>query len=123
MRSFHISDVLSVTTERLVSSRHMDGVYELLNFLTGDDVLTHDVPGAMKECEPCLRSQFPALFPDSAVMKACLKDLDKSLKADGDDKAARAKTITAWVQSVRLKMNLPEMLPVYEMGVEKRHSH
>lgn len=123
MRQFHISDVLSVTTERLVSSRHMEGVYELLHFLTGDDVPTHEVPDAMKECEPCLRSQFPSLFPNDGVMKACLIDLDKSLKAAGDDKAARVKTTIAWVESVRLKMNLPEMLSVHEITMERRRAH
>lgn len=36
MKAFHIGDVLTVTTGRLVSPRHMYGVYEILNFLTGD---------------------------------------------------------------------------------------
>jgi hypothetical protein len=122
MKLFHISDVLSVTTGRLVSSKGLKGFYELLNFLTSDDVNTHEVPDAMKACEPCLRSQFPSLFPDSAVMKASLKDLDKSLMAAGDDNAPRVKAITAWVESVRLKMDLPEVLPVHEMGVDKKQA-
>jgi hypothetical protein len=29
-KQFHISDVLSITTGRLVSTRHMTGVYDLL---------------------------------------------------------------------------------------------
>jgi hypothetical protein len=122
MKLFHISDVLSVTTGRLVSYRHTEGFYELLNFLTGVDVISIMAPSAMKACEPCLRSQFPSLFPDSAIMKACLKDLDKSLKAAGDDNASRVKAITAWVEGVRIKMNLPEVLPVHEMSVDKRHA-
>ena len=127
MKLFHISDVLTLTTTKLVSSRHMDGVYDILQFLTGRDVYTHQVPGAMKACEPYLRSQFPSLFPESADMKASLDDFEKSLDdfeksldVDGDDEASRAKLITDWVESVRLKMNLPQMLPLHEMHVDKR---
>jgi len=32
---FHISDVLSITTGRLVSSRKMEGIYKILNHMTG----------------------------------------------------------------------------------------
>jgi hypothetical protein len=28
IRGFHIGDILSITTGRLVSPRHMDGIYE-----------------------------------------------------------------------------------------------
>lgn len=31
-RNFHLGDILSITTGRLVSRRHMEGVYDLLNF-------------------------------------------------------------------------------------------
>lgn len=35
MRQFHISDILTITSGRLVSSRHMDGIYDILNYMTG----------------------------------------------------------------------------------------
>jgi len=35
-RDFHLSDVLSATTGRLVSTRHMDGIYDIMGFVTGD---------------------------------------------------------------------------------------
>lgn len=65
MRKFHISDILSVTTGRLVSLRHMDGVYDILNYLTGDDLFTHQLPRANRQCLPWLREQFPDLMPDA----------------------------------------------------------
>ena len=123
MKTFHISDVLSVTTGRLVSSRHMEGIYEILNFLTGDDLLTHQLPRAIKECEPWLRTQFPKLFPDDPLMIGLLNGLDmivaeKTMPA-GDNATAM---IARWVEAVRCAYQLPEHLPVYEMGADM-HTH
>lgn len=60
-RSFHIGDVLSITTGFLVSPRRMEGVYDILNFLTADDLFTHQLPRAAKECRPSILEQFPQL--------------------------------------------------------------
>jgi hypothetical protein len=43
-RTFDLGDVLSITTGRLVSQRGMDGIYDVLNFMTGDDLMTHQLP-------------------------------------------------------------------------------
>jgi hypothetical protein len=115
MKVFHISDVLTVTTGRLVSASHMDGVYDILNFLTGDSLYTHALPRAMKECEPWLRAQFPTLFPDNPLMEGLISGLDSNLaNIEGDRKPA----IARWVESVRVATGLPEHLPVYEMGAD-----
>lgn len=58
---FHISDVLSISTGRLVSTRHMEGIYEILGWMTGESLMTHQLPRAMRECAPLLVAQFPAL--------------------------------------------------------------
>jgi len=60
-RTFRISDILTITTGRLVSSRHVDGVYDILNWMTGDNLRTHQLPRGMDECAPSLREQFPDL--------------------------------------------------------------
>lgn len=60
-REFHIGDILSVTTGALVSPRHVGGVYDLLGFMTGEPLMTHQLPRASRECEPSLRAQFPDL--------------------------------------------------------------
>ena len=123
MRLFHISDVLSVTTGRLVGSRHIAGVYEILNFLTGDELFTHQLPRAMNECTPWLRTQFPNLFPEGEEMKGLIEGLDvslSSLKKAND--SARGAAITAWVENVRVHFALPVQVPVYEMDAEM-HTH
>ena len=122
MKSFHISDVLSVTTGKLVSSRHMDGIYDILNFLTGDSLYTHQLPRAMRECEPWLRSQFPTIMEDSPIIVKLLPVLDAaSAKCDGRRDCLGA-ACEQWVKLVQAETNLPEMLPVYEMG-EEMHTH
>jgi hypothetical protein len=58
---FHLGDILSITTGRLVSPRHIDGVYDILNFMTGDNLFTHQLPRAGRECEGPLLAQHPDL--------------------------------------------------------------
>jgi hypothetical protein len=60
-RAFHIGDILTITTGRLVSPSHIDGVYAILNWMTGDNLFTHQLPRGMDECAPSLRAQFPDL--------------------------------------------------------------
>ena len=60
-RAFHIGDILSVTTGYLVSPRHIDGVYDLLGFMVGEPVFTHQIPRVGDECAPALLAQHPDL--------------------------------------------------------------
>jgi hypothetical protein len=60
-KAFHVGDILTITTGRLVSPRHVDGIYDICNFMTGDNLFTHQLPRAMDECAPSLRKQFPDL--------------------------------------------------------------
>lgn len=60
-KKFHLGDILSVTTGKLVSPRHMDGVYEILDFMTGQNNFTHMLPTAADRCTPYLFDQFPQL--------------------------------------------------------------
>jgi hypothetical protein len=61
-RTFHLGDILTVTSGgRLVSPRGMDGVYDILNWMTGDNLFTHQLPRALRECEGALLAQHPDL--------------------------------------------------------------
>jgi hypothetical protein len=60
-RAFHLGDVLSVTTERLISPRHMKGIYDILDYMTGDSLFTHQLRRAGDECKPALLAQHPQL--------------------------------------------------------------
>lgn len=60
-RSFHLGDILSITTGALVSPRRMDAIYDLCNHMTGDNLFTHQLPRAASECEPEILRQHPDL--------------------------------------------------------------
>lgn len=56
-----LADVLSVTADRLLSRRHIGGVYDLLSHMTGQDVYTHQLGTAADACAPALVEQHPFL--------------------------------------------------------------
>lgn len=60
-RFFHLGDVLSITSGVLVAPRGMAGVYDILNYMTGDSLFTHQLPRAADECRPWLLRQHPDL--------------------------------------------------------------
>jgi hypothetical protein len=61
IKEFDLGDVLSISDGRLVSPRHMEGVYDILNFMTGDNLFTHQLPRALRVCQPALLWQHPQL--------------------------------------------------------------
>lgn len=95
-RQFHLGDVLSITTGRLVSNRHIDGVYDILNFMTGDNLFTYQLPGAGDECKPHLLDQHPGL--NTPEMDEALTALDRNL--DGvEDKEDCEQIVRDWLAS------------------------
>lgn len=60
-KAFHIGTVLSITDGKLVSLDHVGGIYDILNFMTGDSLMTHQLPRAMDECRPFLVEQHPGI--------------------------------------------------------------
>ena len=61
MAKYHLSDILSVTTGKLLSSRHVSGIYDILNYMTGENLFTHQLPRALKSCTPHILKQYPQL--------------------------------------------------------------
>jgi len=93
-KEFHLGDVLSITTGRLVSPRHMDGVYDILNFMTGDNLFTHQLPRASDECKPYLIEQFPQLA--TPEMDFAVAELGEMLKTKSG-KAKVEKLVAGWL--------------------------
>lgn len=60
-KTFHIGDVLSITTGKLVSPEHIGGVYKICDWMTGQSNFTHQLPRVSREIEPDLRRQHPGL--------------------------------------------------------------
>lgn len=59
-RMFGLGAILTVTTDRMLA-RDIGDIYELLNFMTGDNLFTHQLPRAAGECKPALLEQHPQL--------------------------------------------------------------
>jgi hypothetical protein len=60
-KDFHLGDILTITTGCLVSPDHIGGAYNILNWMTGDNLFTHQLPRASRECEGPLLEQHPQL--------------------------------------------------------------
>lgn len=60
-KRFDLGDVLSISTGLLVSERHLDGVYDILNWTTEDNLFAHQLPRAMRQARPWLARWFPEL--------------------------------------------------------------
>lgn len=60
-KQFHLGDILSITTGKLLSKTHMDGIYRIAQHLAGEPVWTHQLGRVMQESKPHLLRQFPAL--------------------------------------------------------------
>jgi hypothetical protein len=113
-KQFHLGDVLSVTTERLVSPRHVDGVYDILNFMTGDNLFTHQLPRANDECKPFLLEQFPQLA--TPEMDFAVAELGEMLKTKSG-KAETEKLVAGWLAKQVAKYG--EMFTVKPIPSEK----
>ena len=93
-KKFHLGDVLSITTGRLVSPWHISGVYDILNFMTGDNLFTHALPRASDECKPYLIEQFPQLV--TPEMDSAIAELGDALKSKSG-KAEAEKVVADWL--------------------------
>jgi hypothetical protein len=56
---FETGVVLSITTGKLLCE--MGRVYDILNYMTGDNLFTHQLPRVVQECKPILLQQHPEL--------------------------------------------------------------
>jgi len=77
VKRFHIGDLLSVVTERLVSPSHLDGVYAVVDWMTDVPHFTHQLSRAGDVCKPHLLRQHPWLaaitIPESINDEATLR--------------------------------------------------
>lgn len=60
-KTFGLGDVLSITTGILVAPDRMDAVYRILNYMTGDNLYTHQLPRACRAVAPVILQQHPKL--------------------------------------------------------------
>lgn len=60
-KQFHIGDILTVTTGVMVTPNGIGGIYKILDWMTDEQLFTHQLPRASKQCEPILKDLYPGL--------------------------------------------------------------
>lgn len=58
-KEFNLGAILNITTNRLFTN--LEDVYEVLNYLTGDSVYTHQIPRVMPIAKAYILSLYPEL--------------------------------------------------------------
>lgn len=61
MKKYHLSYVLSIISGRLISNEGLDGIYDILSYLNGNTVHTHEISDVIEECRLGLLEQHPEL--------------------------------------------------------------
>ena len=62
VREFALGDVLSVINDgAILSERGVDGIYDILDYMTGENLHNHQSSRVLGECSPALREQLPNL--------------------------------------------------------------
>ena len=104
-KRFPLRVVLSVTTGRLFTKpRGLDDngigdLYDILNWMTGDNLLTHQLPRAARQCTPLLLETFPFLAKAKDKLPILDQDLELARTAWSDErrKADAAEFVEAWL--------------------------
>lgn len=60
-KAFPTADVLTTITGRVLAERGIDGVYQVLNFMTGESLMTHQLGRVSKEATIAILQQHPEL--------------------------------------------------------------
>jgi hypothetical protein len=96
----------------LLSTRGLDGLCDILSFMTGDEVFTHTLPRFISECEPYLKNQFPQLFtPEMDFARAELREMLKTPSGKKDPE----KLVLGWLSKLtsgKYGFKCPEALTV-----------
>ena len=112
-KTFSLRTVLYVTTGRLLTEpkgerdNGIGDVYEILNWITMDNLFTHQLGRAMNECKPILLEKFPEL----GFAEAAEKNLDIWL---AKSPTCPEEGIKIWITEI--KMMCPALKDEYEIG-------
>lgn len=84
---FKIGTLLTVSKHVLVSEDGLEGLYKILDFLTGDVLFTHQIPRVLNECSPYIDEKFP-----------WMKDIE--MPRFGDEKNEAKKNIDVFLEKI-----------------------
>lgn len=99
-KEFHLGDILSVLTGRLVSPKGLQGYYDVINFMVGSILFTTQIPRAHEVCKPYLLNQLPQL--GSPEIDFAVGELILMLKTDAG-RVESKKLILGWLAKLSAK--------------------
>lgn len=105
-RRFHIGDILFITTGRLTSPRGMDGIYDILGYMTDDSPFTTQLGRFAEECKPYLEQQLGEAIKLYSEVPETITD---------------SLSLYRWLHTVTEGMNGDPFLKVGKVG-EKDHA-
>ncbi len=88
---FTTGEIISIGIGRLCCP--IDGVYRILNFLTGDNLFTHQLPRAMRTSQQWVRDQHPWLA--QLEPRGCTPETWCTWLADVEDRFGQEHELTA----------------------------
>ncbi len=95
-KEFHLGDVLSITTDYFASPRYMDGIRDILNFMTGaelgDELFDYQLPRARKACRQHLLEQFPQFA--ELEMDPAIAEIRETIRVAGESNESWDETKT-----------------------------
>lgn len=96
-KRFSIGAVLTITTEKFLCE--VGELYGILNWMTSDELFTHQLPRASRECKPFLLDWFPDLAYFGS--DEALKRLDGMLSGMTNDELKKhgKGVIEDWIKS------------------------
>lgn len=120
-KQFSLNTVASVITGRVLTSPKSDDdngisdIYEILSWMTDDEVYTHQIPRFMSECKPYLLKQYPSLSACISQLHI-LDNLLPAAKRGGGAQVAVDHYIT-WLRGEI------ELLPFYDVAKIPQDDH
>jgi cytochrome c len=73
-RTFELLDVISATSGYLVTDKGIGAVYDVLNFMTGESIYTHQIPRVSREARAAILVYHPWLAEVFEESKSVTKD-------------------------------------------------
>jgi hypothetical protein len=89
---FALGDILSITTGHLLSERGIDGIRDLLSYMTGTSLVNTQLPDACDVCQPFLLACYPTLSESALWEELAAFDAHRPTTPEAD-----AQYLQAWL--------------------------
>lgn len=110
-KQFPLAQILTITTGRLLCP--IDGVYEILNHITGDSLFTHVLPRAGKFAKPILLEAYPELAAAGTDAAQTLLDEYVAIaKQHGGDRDKIMEACATWIGEMKEQHGLKDSYEV-----------